>query len=291
MVPPVSSPQPGGKRNRSFAELTGVKFPQRYVDFVIPNLIRDQMAGMYLTSALAARHRNPSVRAMFAANQMFFGDLNNLLIRARRGDRVALQSARRMATNFPEADELGMGYSGRGWAGSGVGAGHLNDTVFNALYGYTELSRTCVEEPDALAFIPLVDIDRVSDIFATIGKRHLIEYTAEQAKKWRFDPACMHLATVDNVWDPASHRLVSVKEVLPVTDDGRVILLVDKRIVRSTPPVRAAQYTRIHYGNGVAALSKVEVLNDAERNPGRLLEAMQDILDDDWRYRPRRDFR
>lgn len=285
------TPQPGGRSNRSFAQLTGVQLGQQYLDFVIPNLERDQNGGMYLTSALASRHRNPTVRAMYAANTDFFHRLNQFLVRARGGDEVALRAARRMATNFPEADELGLGYSVRGWAGSGVGAGELNDLVFNALLRFAELSQTCVLEPDALAFIPLVDIDRVSDVFATVAKRPIIQYTVEQAAKWHFDPACMHQVTVPNVWDAASSSLIGVTERLPVTDDGRVILLVDKRIVRSAPPVRAHQYTRLHFGGAARALSKAEVLLDAERNPGRLLEAIESILADDWRFRPRRDFR
>jgi hypothetical protein len=137
----------------------------------------------------------------------------------------------------------------------------------------------------------LVDIDRVSDVFATVAKRELIQYTVEQAAKWRFDSTCMHSVAVPNVWDPASGRLINVTERLPVTDDGRIILLVDKRIVRSAPPVRAPQYSRVHFGGAARSLTKAEVLEDAERNPGRLLEAIDDILNDDWRFRPRRDFR
>jgi hypothetical protein len=186
--------------------------------------------------------------------------------------------------------ELGFGYSKSNWSGSGVGDGSLGEHLFQTLLNYPELSRTCGEEPDALAFIPLVDLDRCSDIFGTIVKRRLIEYTMEQVARFRFANSCMRTVIVPGVWDARARKLVSMRAELPVTDHGRTVLLVEGKVVRSSPPVRQAQYTRLYHGN-VRSLTKEEVLEDAQLHPGRLLNAIRTVLKDAWRYRPRREFR
>lgn len=291
-------PQPR-QRRRSFAQLTGlpahpVGHPdharsQSLYEFLIPDTQRDLAYGVYLTMALARIHPDPLVESMYSSVREYYQRLEDHLAGARAHDLTAWQRARRMGS-FPEPEELGFGYAQDGRDGNGIQEGELSLRILHTLRSHRALSVACAEEPDALALIELVALDRVSDVVATITKRELIRYTQEMAGRYRFSPDCIREVAVPNIWNPDAGKLETQVHVLPVADDGRAILVVPKGIVRSAPPFTPAQYTRFYYP-GRRPMTKAEVLADIGDNPDRLLRAMRHVFEDDWRFRPRRDLR
>lgn len=295
----MSQREPAGKpRGRTFAQLSGLPLhpighPDHRGDraeFVIPDTQRDLPCGIYLTMVLAKDHPEPVVVAIWQEVRHFFVDLETDLVRARGGDDLALKRARRR-TRFPEVGEIGCGYTAENRAGKGIRDGILGDRVLDTLLQYPALSKACAEEPDAISLIELVGLDRVSDIVATIAKRHLIEYTQRMAARYKFPDSFQRDIVIQGIWDRGTASLKTGIFLLPVADDGRAILLLPKGIVRSAPPFTAAQYTRHHHGALHRPLTKREVLEDMGNDPERLLRAMRNIFQDEWRYRPRRDLR
>lgn len=277
---------------RTLAEVVGVSFNQDLVDFVVIDLERDYESGLYLTLGLAKTHPNRFVKRMYHEAARFFKRVNALMT---KGDRFSLRLARKML-RFPEPQEIRLGYAGVGSYGSGFGKGTLGNHVFNALLSEPVLRKEIAAEPDAICFIPGIAMDRSSDIVATITKRHLIDFTNDQAAFWRFDPTCFRTRAVDNCWDEASQKLVSLVARVPADDLDRTFLLVPKEICRSGPPMTAAQYFRDLDGPGGGSVRdeetlKESLLKDAARHPKRLSNFIQDRMKDPSRFKPRREFR
>jgi hypothetical protein len=290
---PQYNPRPTpGRSSRTFAQVTGINFPQATVDFVIPNLLRDLEQGLCITVALARKHASPYVRAMYREAYQYFTQLKNNLDRAAMGDQLAMTRAWTMA-DFPEPHEIRFGYTRVGSMGNGVGAGELSGYILQSLLRWPQLRAACAVEPDSLCLIERIGLDRVSDVMATITKKHLIEFTIDRAAFWGFDPACMRTVDIENVWDSAAGRLLTVTASVPVDDRGAAIILVPKGIVRSSPPLKVRQYFNDVYGSARAdgEESKADLARDAENNPGALGKFVEDRLRDPEKFKARREFR
>lgn len=276
---------------QAFEQLVGVRFKdQRSVDFVLPDLDRDLERGMFITLRLAKIHPNPLVAKMYAVAQNFYSRLAKEVRKAKSGDGAARLRAHAMAS-FPEASEIGFGYTRQGWQGSGIGSGALNHLIIESFIRHPGMADACAVEPDALSFIDGVGLDRLSDAVATICKAQLIEYTRQQAAKHRFKPQCMRPVQVKNVWDPKKRRLITMSARLLVKHSGEPILLVPKRIVRSSPPVRAHHYRGPHHVRGGDSRSlKRIIMRENTNKPDKLLRAMKKVFEDPKRYRPRKEF-
>jgi hypothetical protein len=274
---------------RSFAELTGVRYPQSVLPFVIPDLQRDIPVGMAITMQLSLQSRDPLVRGMYDDVREYFAILHALVEGIRStGDQFALARAHRLVS-FPEVPEIGFGYSAVGRTGSGVGDGALNADLIRTLLRYPGLSQALTRHPDALYFFAGFGIDRVSDVFATIVKRRLVEYTQIQSARFRFASSCFQQVMIRDIWD-GHHGFDSQTFELPVADDGEAVLLVPKNLVRSAPPVQPHQYARFYRLEDSAWLGLKRRIMDENRNsPTKLLRLMDQIFKDPWRYRPRRD--
>lgn len=115
-------------------------------------------------------------------------------------------------------------------------------------------------------------LDRLSDAAASICKRQLVEYTVEMAETFDFDEKCIKEVEVRHCWDPAKGEYNSVRARLPVNPSGRPILLAEKWIVRSSPPVRPEQYGSFPgIQKGSATELKKAILAQARRGPESLL--------------------
>ncbi|HLL47661.1 MAG TPA: hypothetical protein VK399_13205 [Longimicrobiaceae bacterium] len=259
------------------------------MDFVIPDLSRDLPYGVYLTPQLAQLSVNPVVTRIYTLAKGYFGELESTLSDARAGSDVAHKRMGKLA-DFPEPGEFGFGFTRRSWRGRGVGNGELSAYILEVMYQCPTLAKVCTVHPDALAFIPFVATDRVSDVIANVSKDAFIEYTQQQADFYGFDPRCMREVPVKHVWDPANCEFVTRRVVVPVREDGLPILLAPKEIVRSSPPVRPSQYTRTFHGVR-RSLTKDEILQELGDRPNRLVRLMDQIFEELWRYRPRREFR
>jgi len=244
---------------------------------------------IYLTPALASISEDPIVSKINPALQQFLSALEEELARARGGDLLSLKRAMRMAS-FPEPPEYGFGYTLVGRRGNGMGEGALTQYIVDMLLKCPTLAQAAVIFPDALAFIPEVGTDRLTDFVGNVAKAVFIEYTQAKAAEYGFDPACFADVDVPNVWDQKTLRWTTVRVELPLADDGVPVLLVPKEIVRSSAPVRPGQYSRSYYPSR-RWLTKEEILRDLGGSPLRLLHLMKDIFAEASRYRPRREYR
>lgn len=279
------------RKPRSFAELTGVRYPQEMLPFVIPDLERDIKVGMAITMRRSLLSRDPLVQGMYEDARGYFGHLHEQVERIRAGDQLALLRAHQTA-NLPEVPEIGLGYSTAGRVGSGIGRGALNDSFVRTLLEYRGLSLALTEEPDTLFFFEGFGLDRVTDAFATIVKRRLILYTQKQMVRFRFDPNCIHPIPVRSIWNPAGLRTEEDTVELPVADDGRGIILVPKGLIRSAPPVQPHQYGRYYrLADKEWHELKRRIMEENRNSPERLLRLMRRIFDDPRRYQSRRDLR
>jgi hypothetical protein len=281
----------GRRRPRTFPELTGVLYDQTSLPYVIPSLERDDPRGMFVTAELARRSEDPLVYGMYDTIRSFYTLMNELLHRARKGDQLAWRKAVRIAS-FPEVAELGFGYTQESRHGRGTGAGSVCQKILDTLRDFPGLAELCMAEPDAIAFVPGVGLDRVSDAIGTIAKLELITYTQQQAQLHDFDPRCMDWVVVPNVWNGRTQMRESVRVKLPIADDGRAILLVDKSIVRSSPPVRAEQYARTYNLSHLSSDAlKRRILEQNRNDASSLRRVMRDVFSHEYWIRPRRDFR
>ena len=275
----------------AFERLTGVTFPSQFlVDFVLPDLDRDIERGMFITLRLAKTHPNPLISEMYETAQDCYSRLAGEIKSAIAGDVSARDRAHRMAS-FPEAPEIGFGYTVKGWRGRGVGSGELNRFIVDRFLKYPGMVLACAREPDALSLIDGVGLDRSSDAVATICKAQLIKFTQEQARIWSFRKKCMRVVRVLNIWSRSKGRLVSGGAELPVTKSGDPILLVPKGIVRSSPPVQVHHYRDFYNMRGDDRSLKKRIMDENADSPARLLRAMRKVFDEPRRFRPRREFR
>ena len=279
------------KRNTEpFRRLTGLEEDQSEVPFVIPDLEQDLRGGMYLTMALAKLSSRSVVKKMYSAACNYFALLNEFLNRAREGDSEALRQARRIAA-FPEAREIGMGYSRQGWDGSAIGPGKLNLHIVETLIDFPGIAEECVDEPDTITFIANVGLDRASDALASINKRHLGNFTEQMAQDY-LDADCVETVSIAGAWNSEDLVFDTFEAAVPV-DGTKPILLVPKEIVRSSPPVRPVHYEREYYPTSELGKGEVKetIMEENKTDPTRLKKVVDEVLANPDRYRPRREFR
>lgn len=280
-----------GRQRRPFAEVVGRAFDPETCPFLIPDLGKDTPRGTYITVARARYYKGPGqshVRQWYQTVVEFFGTVKEFVD---RGDQVALGRARSMLA-VRETAETRLGYSQHGSKGTAVGDGELREELLVWCRSNSELLNACLTEPDTVSLAPLFGLDRVSDLMVGIGKKSVIAFTKEMAQLYGFDENCMRDAPVENVWQPDSQTFRTEIHRLPVDDDGNVILLVPSDLIRSAPPITAAQYFGDFYGPEFRGnTSKAAVLSDASAHPGRLKRFAEDRMRDPDKYLPRRDLR
>jgi hypothetical protein len=285
----IGKPLPGGQR-RTFFQVVGRYFDQRKILFLIPDLERDLPFGVHITIAHARSHALPEVREWYNVVCRWFVRFENLMTpwRSQRDAVSTLRLVRHAGIREPR--EVRLGYTAKGHAGRAVGDGPLHRKLLEFFDKHPDILHDCTVEPDTLCMAAGFGTDRVSDVMVAVGKRPAIAFTQWCAAFYGFDPACLRLVTVRNVWDEQMGRFSDEQHVLPVDDDGHAILLVPSHIVRSGPPFSPAAYLRGVHGPDYSGPSgKRAVLEDAAANPGRLSQFAKDLLKDPSRYQIRRD--
>lgn len=280
-----------GRNQHPFLQWMGVPYDEEMVRFVVPSLTCDVPRGMYVTSALARSSDNPHIRGLYDSAVSFFQRVDHYLGLARTGDLAAGRKARAML-GVPEAPEVGFGYTVQGWRGNGLGEGSLGDELYDLMLRYPVLSEACAVEPDALSFVPGFGLDRISDIIVTVGKRHLIDYTLEEAAIYGFSEKRFEEKPVRGIWNSETETHERRVVRLPVRPSGEPVLLIPGSIVRSTMLVHPHQYARFFYGGQYRKMTKLEILEDASSTHGnRLLELIRFVLAHPHWCRPRWEYR
>lgn len=212
--------------------ITGVS--QHDVDFVVPRIGVDIPLG--IDPFLLFKSRDPALRAL---HEILINAYNAGIEAVRRGDH---HEARRRF-DFPEVAEIGLGYTKAGKRGSGVGTlltGLTLDTLANAP-ALLERGVRHIEEMQLLS--AGIGPDRVSDITANLLKGFLIEYTQRQCAIWNLPLVAG--VPVEHVYDPETLQWVDGHYDLPINPlDGRAILLVPRRIVRTLPWINYDDFLR-----------------------------------------------
>jgi hypothetical protein len=215
--------------------ITGVS--QREVDFVIPLLGIDLSLGI-----------DPFL--LYKSRDKTFSELHDKIIKhfnsgieaIREND---LEKAIRIF-NFPEAEEIGFGYtvSSRGRGGSGLGD-VTTSLLIETLRASPELLNRGVKHIEEMQLFSVgIGRDRISDITANIIKEYLITYTQNQCKLWNIP-----LATgvpVNNILDLSSFEWYDDYVDLPVsTSDNKPIIFVPRRMVRTLPWINYDEFSRL----------------------------------------------
>ncbi len=213
------------------------------VDFVNPRLGVDIPLG--IDPFLLYKSRDPALRGLHA--QVL--DVFNAGIKAvAQGD---LAEARQIL-DFPEAGEIGFGYTQGGKRGSGVGE-YLSSLVIETVVDSPSLQQRGVKHVEEMQLLSAgIGPDRVSDIAANILKRFLIEYTQRQCRLWNLP--MRSAVPVAHVFDASRCEWADSYEEMPVSPlDGSPILLVPRRWVRTLPWINYDDFSRTEFRAYLAA--------------------------------------
>lgn len=183
--------------------------------------------------------------AYVAAHDQLLSLFNEAIRRFKDGDVTGASDLIR----FPEANEIGFGYTASGIRGSGLGD-HLNRLVLETLEASPELVARGIRHVEEMQLVSLgIGPDRVSDIAANALKQFLIAYTQEQAETWGIP--IEKAVPVHHVFDYGTWEWLDDYYDLPVNpfgDPPLPVLLVPRRIVRRLPWINFADYQRREFG-------------------------------------------
>ncbi len=153
------------------------------------------------------------------------------------------ENARNLLAALREPNEVHLGFSSGRSRGSALGTDSAYE-VWDALHNSEAVQTGLLEDlEDTILMVPGISSDRVSDIAINLIRRPLIRYTQEQAN--------FHGMSLSNdvdsgpLWNPDTYEWSSEYVQLPITNEGR-LLLVPKSIVRRKMTYDADEYYR-HY--------------------------------------------
>lgn len=209
-----------------------IPIQQQDVDFIMPDLDVDRRLG--IDPFLLYRSSNPEFQQ--AHNQLL--DFFNFALGViQEGD---TPRAERLL-QFPEPNEIGLGYTRRGISGSGIGPELAKDIVRTLRSSPALLSRGFRHIEELQLICTGVGPDRISDMTANILKLFLINYTQEQCRSWNIplekDVPVTHFFDFERYdWQDGYYDL----PVNPST--GNALLLVPRRILRILPWINYDDY-------------------------------------------------
>jgi hypothetical protein len=216
----------------------GLDFTQSEVDFVVPDLERD--LPLCIDPFLLYKSKDPALRQL---HETLLGIFGRGVEHYRAGRRADLD---RLIV-FPEAPEIGFGYTQGGTRGSGLGL-HLNSVLAETLAASEALQERGLRHVEELQLVSTgVGPDRVGDIAANVLKSYLVDYTQKQAALWGIPlaagmPVAHYYDAEDGEWADGYFDLPRN----PVT--GGPVLLVPRRVVRLLPWINYEDYVRSDFG-------------------------------------------
>lgn len=151
------------------------------------------------------------------------------------------EEARSLLAALREPNEVHLGLSSDRARGNALGDGSA-ENVWDALQTSEAVRSGLIEDlEDSILMIPQISSDRVSDIAINLIRKPLIHYTQAQATLHGIPLS----EGVDSgpLWDPGQHDWYSEYVRLPMTSEGR-LLLVPKAIVRKKMTYTVDDYYR-----------------------------------------------
>lgn len=215
--------------------ITGVS--QREVDFVIPLLGIDISLGI-----------DPFL--LYKSRDKIFSELHDkMILHFNKGVAAVNEGEFEKAAeifNFPEAEEIGFGYtvSARGRGGSGLGD-ITTSLLIETLRASPELLKRGIKHIEEMQLFSVgIGRDRISDITANIIKEFLIGYTQNQCKLWNIP--LVSGVPVNNILDLSSLEWYDDYVDLPISSyDNKPIIFVPRRMVRTLPWINYDEFSRV----------------------------------------------
>jgi hypothetical protein len=215
----------------------GLNFTQSEVDFVIPRF--DQDLPLCIDPFLLYKSRDEILRGLHSQLLSIFNDSIRLF---REGKRTEMDKL----IDFPEANEIGFGYSEKGVHGSGLGD-YLNRLLADTLAASESLQSRGLRHIEELQLVSIgVAADRISDVAANVLKMFLIQYTQKQADLWGIP--IQAALPVNHYFDFDNYEWKDGYFDLPRnTINGMPIFLVPRRMVRLLPWINLEDYAATDY--------------------------------------------
>jgi hypothetical protein len=216
---------------------------QYEVDFVIPRVGVDLPLG--IDPFLLFKSRDPYLSSL---HKNILDSFNHGINLVREGN---IQGARNLF-EFPEASEIGLGYTKKGKRGSGVGV-FLAELIIETLSDSPALIERGVRHIEEMQLVSIgIGPDRISDMAANLLKKHLIEYTQKQCDIWKIP--VMKNVPIEHIFDLNDCSWYDDHFNLPISPyDAKPILLVPRRIVRTLPWINYDDFFRMEFANYLRA--------------------------------------
>lgn len=215
----------------------GLALTQSQVDFVIPDI--DQDRRLCIDPFLLFKSRDAHLRALHDRLVTVF---NTAFQEFRKGDRVGMDRL----IDFPEVNNIGLGYSAHRIQGSGMGS-HLNRLVAETLTCSPALLDRGIRHVEELQLVSLgIGADRISDMAANILKAELVNYTREQCQLWSIPVE--RAVPLHHLFDLDTFTWYDDYVDLPTNPrTGMPLLFVPRRIVRILPWINFEDYERSEF--------------------------------------------
>ena len=149
---------------------------------------------------------------------------------------------------FPEVQELCLGYTGQGTAGSGSGK-QLSEVIVEALWDAVKAGVKEITHFEEVRILREgIGADRISDITASIIRARLAAYTGQICQKHKVPTSATNYIRgqfnpTTNRWDPSTFHL----PVNPYSQ--KPILLVPRNYLRSLPSIDPDDFWQYCYDN------------------------------------------
>lgn len=220
---------------RTTALLRGIS--QFQVDFVIPRVGIDLPIG--IDPFLLFKSWDPELRSL---HDLILNTFNKGIgyIRENQRDKV------RYLFDFPEAFEIGLGYTSKSKRGAGIG-NFLSELIIETFTNSPLLLERGVKHIEEMQLVSFgIGPDRISDISANIIKQYLIEYTQKQCQLWKIP--LIRDVPISHIFDSEDCTWFDGYFDLPISPiDQLPILLVPRRIVRTLPWINYDDFFRMEF--------------------------------------------
>lgn len=214
-----------------------LSFTQSEVDFVIPDLAVD--LPLSIDPFLLYKSRDEELQDLHTKLLSIFKEGIRCFQNGKQAELDRL-------IDFPEVDEIGLGYSARQIKGRGLGW-LLNSLLTETLIASPELQDRGLRHVEELQLVSIsVGPDRVSDIASNALKAFLIDYTQQQSVLW--DIQLVSGLPMKHIFDFDDWEWIDRYVDLPQNPiSGLPIILVPRRIVRQLPWINYSDYLRTDF--------------------------------------------
>jgi hypothetical protein len=208
----------------------------------------------------------------------FFNSVFKLVARSQGNKSSILWKKATGLLYFPEVAELCLGYTDAGTKGSGSG-GHFVKVITEALWEAIKAGLKEITHFEEIGIIREgIGADRISDITAGIIRKYLALYTKDVCERHGIQTSVARYPR--GYYDVSAERWLPLEIDLPKNSyNGRPILLIPRKYLRSLPTINAEDFweycycnenetLRAEYGQDITKrVDKKTIIDFARRHP------------------------